>query len=48
VQCRCRYQHHADRREGDRRHRDLWSTDRHWIGRERRDTPRGRRATDAT
>ena len=45
-QCRCRYQHHADRRQGDRRHRDLWSTDRHWGGQERRDEPRGRRATD--
>lgn len=45
-QCRCRYQHHTDRREGDRRHSDLWSSDRHWMGKERRDEPRGRRATD--
>jgi len=45
-QCRCRYQHHSDRRQGDRRHRDLWSSDRHWAGKERRDEVRGRRATD--
>lgn len=46
VECRCRYQHHADRRQGDRRHRDLWDSGRHWMGPERRDEPRGRRSTD--
>ena len=46
-QCTCRYQHHADRRQGDRRHRDFWSQDRHWQGSERREaTARGRRSTD--
>jgi len=48
-QCRCRYQHHSDRRQADRRHSDLWSRDRHWMGSERRDPTqprRGRRATD--
>jgi hypothetical protein len=45
-QCRCRYQHHSDRREADRRHSDLWSSDRHWMGKERREVSRGRRLTD--
>jgi hypothetical protein len=47
-QCTCRYQHHADRRQGDRRHRDFWSQDRNWQGSERRETAgRGRRSTDS-
>jgi hypothetical protein len=46
-QCRCRYQHHTDRRQGDRRHRDLWNSDRQWPGHERREQQRGRRSTDA-
>jgi hypothetical protein len=47
-QCTCRYRHHADRRQGDRRHRDFWSQDRHWQGDERRESSsRGRRSTDS-
>ncbi len=47
LECRCRYQHHEDRRQqGERRHRDLWDSGRHWMGKERREESRGRRATD--
>lgn len=46
-QCRCRYRHHTDRRQGQRRHRDVWGSNLHWVGQERREQPRGRRATDA-
>lgn len=45
-ECRCRYQHHEDRRQTERRHRDMWDSGRHWMGQERRHEQRGRRATD--
>jgi hypothetical protein len=43
--CRCRYQHHNDRRASLRRVADVVSSKRHWSGSERRES-RGRRGTD--
>jgi len=44
--CRCRYQHHADRREGPRRDRDVGLPGVMWFENERRTTAGGRRAND--
>lgn len=46
ARCACRYQHHADRREADRRNDDPWVTKQIWNGAERRKTA-GRRITDS-
>ncbi len=43
--CSCRYQHHDDRREYDRRRSDAWGSGPMWRGQERRRS-RGRRTTD--
>ena len=44
--CKCRYQHHTDRRSGLRRGSDAMHYQNHfWQGQERR-TSRGRRVTD--
>lgn len=43
--CNCRYQHHEDRRETDRRQNDVWGSGPAWMGPERR-RARGRRSTD--
>lgn len=46
YQCKCRYQHHTDRRAGDRRDNSTWSPNkREWKGAERR-AGGGRRITD--
>lgn len=44
--CNCRYQHHEDRREADRRQSDVWGSGPKWTGPERRKGGRGRRSTD--
>jgi hypothetical protein len=43
--CNCRYQHHEDRREVDRRQNDVWGSGPSWMGQERRRS-RGRRSDD--
>lgn len=45
--CKCRYAHHADRREGaDRRHRDVWNPLVAATMNDRRQGRGGRRTTD--
>lgn len=47
TDCRCRYQHHDDRRKGPRRARELGVAVDGWVEEERRESVRGRRKTDA-
>ena len=47
ADCRCRYQHHDDRRKGPRRARELGVAVDGWVEEERREPVRGRRKTDA-
>jgi len=45
--CRCRYLHHEDRRDGDdRRHRNLWNESARLMSGEDRRGSHGRRVTD--
>lgn len=46
--CKCRYRHHPDRRETPRRDADFGLPGIFWTAAERRDSARGRRASDRT
>ena len=45
AQCRCRYRHHPDRRQGPRRAVENFRPPRFWRGEDKR-ALRGRRSTD--
>ncbi|MFK7914388.1 MAG: hypothetical protein AB8B93_10775 [Pseudomonadales bacterium] len=45
--CKCRYRHHPDRRDAMRRDSDYGLPGIFWTTAERRDGPRGRRASDS-